>query len=116
MAREETLVQRAITEVLGLAGVLVLHTSAFTARGPLGTAKGVPDLLCYAEDAPGLMWGLEVKTAKGRPTPEQKRLSDAGMYAIVRSPEEAIDASKAVLERYAPTSKILRRLGNFKTA
>ncbi|MEJ5169375.1 MAG: hypothetical protein WHU10_00145 [Fimbriimonadales bacterium] len=110
VAREETLVQKTIVDVLKLAGLTVLHTSAFAAKGRLGTAKGVPDLLVHAPDVPLLIIGLEVKTASGRPTPEQKALSEAGMYRIVRSPEDALDAAAEALRLYAPESRFLPRV------
>lgn len=110
VAREETLVQKTIVDVLKLAELTVLHTSAFAAKGRLGTAKGVPDLLVHAPDVPLLIIGLEVKTTSGRPTPEQKALSEAGMYRIVRSPEDALDAVAEALRLYAPESRFLPRV------
>jgi hypothetical protein len=115
VAREETSIQKSIVDVLRLCGVTVLHTSAFSVRGPVGSAKGVPDLLCWVEDSPGLIWGLEVKTPKGRPTPEQREYSSKGAYSIVRSIEDAIEASKKVLGKYAPESPSLKKLGRLGT-
>jgi Holliday junction resolvase len=60
--------------------------------GPMG-AKGVPDILgCYQ----GKFLGIEVKTEKGKPSPEQVRfiqnLNDAGGIAfIARSVDDVIE-------------------------
>lgn len=98
--------EAAIVQALTLTGHVVLQTSEHrrgqtcprcgtwqVLAGGRGTSKGVPDLLVTAGDWPlGVFLGLEVKTARGRVSPEQQDLADRGMIMVVRSVEEAIAA------------------------
>jgi hypothetical protein len=108
--RPEARLQHDIVACLRLCGLTVLQTSAHRARGPLGTTPGVPDLLVRAPDAPLLMWGIEVKTPRGRLSPAQRELAEAGAYAVARSPAEALRACRDALARYAPDSRFLPRV------
>ena len=108
--RPEARLQSDIVACLRLCGLTVLQTSAHRARGPLGTTPGVPDLLVRAPDAPLLMWGIEVKTERGRLSPAQRELAEAGAYAVARSPTEALRACEEALARYAPESRFLARV------
>jgi hypothetical protein len=90
VVRESDL-QSAIEGALRAAGLTVLHTSAFRARGPLGTTPGVPDLLVSCGRSP-LWLGLEVKTPRGRLSPAQKELAEEGRVVVVRSVEDAAEA------------------------
>lgn len=108
--RPEARLQSDIVACLRLCGLTVLQTSAHRARGPLGTTPGVPDLLVRAPDAPLLLWGIEVKTERGRLSPAQRELAEAGAYAVARSPAEALMACRDALTRYAPGSRFLPRV------
>jgi hypothetical protein len=108
--RPEARLQTEIVAVLRLCGLTVLQTSAHRARGPLGTTPGVPDLLVFAQDAPLLLWGIEVKTARGRLNPAQRELAQAGAYAVARSAADALRACADALARYAPESRFLPRV------
>ena len=88
---KESEIQEAIKEALVLAGFTVRHTSAFRQKGPSGVSPGIPDLLVYHSSLPGFYMGLEVKDAKGKPTPEQAKAIEAGEYPIVRKRSEALD-------------------------
>lgn len=108
--RPEARLQHDIVACLRLCGLTVLQTSAHRARGPLGATPGVPDLLVLAPDARLLLWGIEVKTDRGRLSPAQRELVEAGAYAVARSPAEALRACRDALARYAPGSRCLPRV------
>jgi len=61
-------------------------------RLPKYTPRGLPDVNVIAG---GIYFGLEVKSAIGRQSPDQKKMQEliekhGGKYAIVRSVEEVI--------------------------
>lgn len=57
------------------------------------TPRGLPDILLIHKEQYGQLWGLEVKTTKGRPSADQLlqqkrwRLSNA-VYEVVRSVDD----------------------------
>ena len=89
----ERLIEAAIREELTLRGYICLHTSTHLRRGgsyATGADKGVPDLLVTHKRWPTGAWlGIEVKTATGRLSAEQKNLYELGRIYVVRSAEEA---------------------------
>ena len=89
---EPDVVTRIVVE-LKFRGYTVLRVQQGDARRA-GSDRGVPDLL-VAVPGRGNEWrGLEVKKRTGQPTPEQAQLARAGLIAIVRSPEEALEAMR----------------------
>lgn len=91
MKPREHEIQKAIADVLRLAGATVLETTAYRQKGPSGTDKGVPDLLVFhPATALPIALCLEVKAPGGRLSLEQKVLRERGFIRIVESPEEAL--------------------------
>jgi hypothetical protein len=76
----------------------VLSTSRqarnYTRAGGAGVSRGVPDLLFAHPAWGGTLVGQEVKThdRSSRPNRAQERLTEMGIYAIVRDELESIDA------------------------
>lgn len=101
MTPRERDVQDAIVKVLELCGMTVLHTSAWRQKGPSGVAPGVPDLLVFIPGMPLVAVGLEVKRRGGVLSPAQKLHIEAGRYQVVRSPQAALDAVIAAIDRFA---------------
>jgi hypothetical protein len=89
------LVER-IRRALEAEGLVVLRVGQHRAD-QAGTDPGAPDLLA-ARPGCGPVWlGLEVKRPRGgRLTPAQRRLAYAGLVAVVRSVEDALDAAKKI--------------------
>jgi hypothetical protein len=91
-ALKESDVQKLIVDALRLAGLTVLHTSAFKQKGPSGVSKGVPDLLVAHPLLNGCFIGIEVK----RPGPikwsseEQRLLYETGCTLVAQSPGDAL--------------------------
>lgn len=87
-------IQFAIKRKLTELGYIVLSTSSIAAgrgRRAASTSSGVPDLLVsHKKWQCGVWLGLEVKTEKGRLTPEQTELYNLGRIVIVRSVEMAV--------------------------
>lgn len=106
---DEEALQRAVVGMIAREqrpGVLAFHVPNGGRRGKaeagrlkaMGTLAGVPDLLVIVD---GRVYGLELKTARGRPNPAQKALAErwrrAGCdYDIARSVGEA----RAILMRW----------------
>lgn len=97
-------IQAAIMEALGTSqGVKVFRLNVGFARSSKGHAvrfgvPGMADLLVLA--GPRYAW-LEVKTPRGRQTPEQRNFQAAidsigGVYAVVRSVDEAFAVVEAL--------------------
>lgn len=99
----EAQVQAAIIERLTLAGYTVVSTSRIrrgsrcrcgqwnVPAGGDGVTRGCPDLYVTHHAWPTAVWlGLEVKTATGRVSPEQRRLADDCRIVIVRNQDDAI--------------------------
>lgn len=90
----ELTIQFEIKAALTKLGYIVLSTSSVAAGRPRrarSTSSGVPDLLISHDKWQEGMWlGLEVKTAKGKPTTEQQELLDRGRIVAVRSVDEAL--------------------------
>lgn len=80
---------RAIVEALQMSGYTVLRVGQWRADYA-GSTAGTPDLFCFCPRQ-SLWYGIEVKTSTGRLSPAQKRLVEAGMVHLIRSPQEAID-------------------------
>ena len=80
----------------------VLSTSAFRARGPMGSDRGVPDLLAYSPKLPGIYVGLEVKLP-GKiawSSPEQEELVKNGVHFVVQSEEDCMMVLAEIARRY----------------
>jgi DNA-binding transcriptional regulator PaaX len=70
--------------------VSALRRTGWLVQSLAGLGFGVPDLMVYHR-ATDRMLLLELKTARGRITPQQRRLLDEGWpILIVRSVEEAL--------------------------
>ena len=96
MATEAQLQADILVAIGSIDGIYVerRNAGAFMGRGGLVRAgvAGVADILCVIE---GRAVALEVKTATGRLSTVQKKWRDAwrragGIYAVVRSPADAI--------------------------
>jgi len=103
----EAELQCQIVDALRLLGCTVLVTSARSYRPAqgerrgYGADRGVPDLLVAPPGAPPSVWlGLEVKSARGRLSPVQKALLDAGRITVVRSVTAAIRAAATFRAAY----------------
>ncbi len=84
-------IQRPIVQAIHLAGFRVLETTAYRQKGSSGVDLGIPDLLVYHPDLPGVFFGIEVKRDhKSHVRPEQQALVDLGIYGIATTPEEAL--------------------------
>jgi hypothetical protein len=89
---------RQIVAALRRRGYTVLQVGQLIARGS-GTTTGTPDLFVSRASWGGLWQPIEVKTATGKVRPEQQALINAGLSAIVRSAEQAIELTAAVNAR-----------------
>ncbi len=102
----EEATQKLIVAFLRVHGYTVLETSRRRRRcrcgrwpvGGDGASKGVPDLLVWLSRW-GVWYGLEVKGARTRLSPEQRDLAARGMVVVVRTPEEALAAVLAPFGR-----------------
>lgn len=104
-ALSEKALQQHIVSCLGHLGYQALATGTprratrcpkcrheFTPSGGNQNAAGVPDLLVYRDRFPvAALTGLEVKTATGRLTDEQKKLACTGRIVVVRSIRESVE-------------------------
>ncbi|MFA7347317.1 MAG: hypothetical protein WCZ86_06120 [Desulfurivibrionaceae bacterium] len=91
----------------------VMSTSAFKAKGALGTTPGVPDLLAYSTSYPGILVGLEVKKP-GKivfSSPQQETFAMNGVYFVVQSEEDCFRALAEIQRRY-PKPTDPRGIGN----
>ncbi len=94
----EAQIQRAIIELLELAGFVVWSTSRVRRRCPEckafvpggdGVDRGLPDIVFTHPSMPRLLGGIEVKGPTTTISPEQRAAADAGAYPICRSVEDA---------------------------
>lgn len=87
-------VQAGIKQALELAGWTVLSTSARRQKAPSGVSRGVPDLLAGHPDLGPVWVGLEVKRSEAHRAkwscPEQERLAQLGLTAVVWSAPTAL--------------------------
>lgn len=72
--------------------------------------KGFPDLAGVCKD--GVLWALELKSSKGRLSPEQtdwlQKLSKSGaIVGVAKTPQEAVDFFSIILARSAFHGNIL---------
>jgi hypothetical protein len=91
-ALKESDVQKLIVDALRLAGLTVLHTSAYRQKGPSGVSKGVPDLLVAHPLLQGCFIGIEVKKpgAIKWSSEEQRLLYETGCTLVAQSPGDAL--------------------------
>lgn len=94
LGQTEEQLQRDIVDYLRLYALEVKQTNL--AKAKAFADLGVPDLIISSPAWPRWCWlGMELKTQKGKPSPEQKRLEAADHIVIVRSVDEAMYAIRA---------------------
>jgi hypothetical protein len=104
-ALKESDVQKLIVDVLKIAGLTVLHTSAFKQKAPSGVSKGIPDLLVAHPLLQGCWIGIEVKKpgAIRWSSEEQRLLYETGLIVIAQSPIDALTHVRAAVCRVNET-------------
>lgn len=103
-------IQQMAVEVVRLAGLTVLETTAYRQKGASGVDLGIPDLLVSVPGSPALWIGIEMKKPGGTLSNAQFGLSAAGQIVVCHSPLEVLRSIRDAFKKSIPQSPYIARV------